>query len=77
MSDLVQVEVQNDVAVITLNNPPVNALSQAVCRTVLTTLEQAAGNDAEVHRKPEPLLTTLLIRSTKKSSMWTRMPCAA
>ena len=46
MSDLVQVEVQNDVAVITLNNPPVNALSQAVCRTVLTTLEQAAGNDA-------------------------------
>ena len=46
MSDLVQVEVQNDVAVITLNNPPVNALSQAVCRTVLAKAEEAASNEA-------------------------------
>jgi 3-hydroxyacyl-CoA dehydrogenase len=46
MSDLVQVEVQNDVAVITLNNPPVNALSQAVCRTVLATLEEVASKEA-------------------------------
>ena len=30
MSDLVQVSKDNDVAVITINNPPVNALSPGV-----------------------------------------------
>ena len=46
MSDLIQVAVQHDVAVITLTNPPVNALSSAVCRAVLAAVEEAAQNEA-------------------------------
>ncbi len=46
MSDLVQVDVQSDVAVITLANPPVNALSQAVCRTIQAAVEEADQNEA-------------------------------
>ena len=45
MSDLVQVQIQNDVAVLTLNNPPVNALGHAVCRAILAAVEEAVGND--------------------------------
>lgn len=46
MGDLTQVDVRGDVAVITLNNPPVNALGQAVCRAILESVNAAAGNDA-------------------------------
>lgn len=46
MSALIQVDVNDDVTVITLTNPPVNALSQAACRAVLASVEEAAQNDA-------------------------------
>ncbi|MCH2210729.1 MAG: 3-hydroxyacyl-CoA dehydrogenase NAD-binding domain-containing protein [Fuerstiella sp.] len=46
MSELVLVEVRDDVTVISLMNPPVNALSQAVCRAVLSAVEDAARADA-------------------------------
>ena len=46
MSALIQVDVNDDVTVITLTNPPVNALSQAVCRAVLAAVADAANNDA-------------------------------
>ncbi len=46
MSDLIQVETHDDVAVITVHNPPVNALGQAVCRELLSAVTDAAGNDA-------------------------------
>ena len=46
MSALIQVEVQNDVAVITLTNPPVNALGQAVCLDILDAVADLAQNDA-------------------------------
>lgn len=46
MSALTQVDVQNDVAVITLNNPPVNALGQAMCRAISASVQEASQNDA-------------------------------
>ncbi|MCH2202546.1 MAG: 3-hydroxyacyl-CoA dehydrogenase NAD-binding domain-containing protein [Fuerstiella sp.] len=45
MSELIQVEVRDDVTVISLTNPPVNALSQAVCRAVFSAVEDAARAD--------------------------------
>ena len=41
MSDLIQVDVTSDIAVITLTNPPVNALGQAVCRAVLDAVQNS------------------------------------
>lgn len=46
MSDLTQVDIRDDVAVITLTNPPVNALGQAVCRAILDDAASAAANEA-------------------------------
>jgi len=46
VSALIQVEVRNDTAVITLTNPPVNALGQDVCRAILAAVEEAAQNDS-------------------------------
>ena len=47
MSDLVQVTRQDDVAVITINNPPVNALSPGVPEGIAQAIEQVQ-NDASV-----------------------------
>ncbi len=44
MSDVVYVTRDNDVAIITVNNPPVNALSQAVRTGIAEAIEQV-GND--------------------------------
>src|ERR1700681_2769664 len=48
MSDLVQLTKQNDIAVITINNPPVNALSPGVPEGISEALDQIArdGNVA-------------------------------
>jgi 3-hydroxyacyl-CoA dehydrogenase len=48
MSDLVHVTRQDDVAVITINNPPVNALSPGVPEGIAQAVEQVQ-NDAAVH----------------------------
>src|SRR5271168_4445816 len=42
MSDLVQLTKQNDVAIITINNPPVNALSPGVPEGISESLDQIA-----------------------------------
>src|SRR5271168_4961290 len=47
MSDLVQLTKQNDIAVITINNPPVNALSPGVPEGISEAIDQIA-NDATV-----------------------------
>src|ERR1700690_1022285 len=47
MSDLVQVTKNGDVAVITINNPPVNALSPGVPEGIAEAIEQI-GKDAAV-----------------------------
>jgi 3-hydroxyacyl-CoA dehydrogenase len=46
MSDLVQLTKQNDVAVITINNPPVNALSPGVPEGISEALDQIEKDDA-------------------------------
>src|SRR5271168_2669660 len=45
MSDLVQLTKQNDIAVITINNPPVNALSPGVPEGISEAIDQIANND--------------------------------
>src|SRR6202047_1111835 len=45
MSDLVQLTKQNDIAVITINNPPVNALSPGVPEGISEALDQIAQDD--------------------------------
>ena len=45
MSDLVQLTKQNDVAVITINNPPVNALSPGVPEGISEALDQIEKDD--------------------------------
>src|ERR1700688_1903204 len=45
MSDLVQLTKQNDIAVITINNPPVNALSPGVPEGISEGLDQIAQDD--------------------------------
>ncbi len=47
MSDLVQLTKDNDVAIITINNPPVNALSPGVPEGISEAIEQV-GRDASV-----------------------------
>ena len=47
MSDLVQLTKDNDIAIITINNPPVNALSPGVPEGISDALEQI-NNDASV-----------------------------
>jgi 3-hydroxyacyl-CoA dehydrogenase len=44
MTDLVQLTSDNDIAVITINNPPVNALSPGVPEGILEALDQIAQN---------------------------------
>src|SRR5580700_5111887 len=46
MSDLVQLTKQNDIAVITINNPPVNALSSGVPEGISEALDQIEKDDA-------------------------------
>src|ERR1700726_432878 len=46
MSDLVQLTKQNDIAVITINNPPVNALSPGVPEGISEALDQIEKDDA-------------------------------
>src|SRR5580700_3674218 len=46
MSDLVQLTKQNDIAVITINNPPVNALSPGVPEGISDALDQIAQDDS-------------------------------
>ena len=46
MSDLVQLTKENDIAVITINNPPVNALSPGVPEGISEALDQIAQDDA-------------------------------
>src|SRR5580700_170014 len=45
MSDLVQLTKQNDIAVITINNPPVNALSSGVPEGISEALDQIEKDD--------------------------------
>src|SRR5580658_5109683 len=45
MTDLVQLTKQNDIAVITINNPPVNALSPGVPEGISEALDQIAKDD--------------------------------
>ena len=45
MSDLVQVSKDGDVAVITINNPPVNALSRGCARRDRSAIEQIEKDD--------------------------------
>ena len=45
MSDLVQLTKQNDIAVITINNPPVNALSPGVPQGISESLDNIAKDD--------------------------------
>src|ERR1700731_1459436 len=45
MSDLVQLTKQNHIAVITINNPPVNALSPGVPEGISEALDQIAQDD--------------------------------
>jgi len=45
MSDLVQLTKQNDIAVITINNPPVNALSPGVPEGISEALDQIERDD--------------------------------
>ena len=45
MSELVQLTQQADVAIITINNPPVNALSPGVPEGIARALRQAEGNE--------------------------------
>src|ERR1700692_186422 len=45
MSDLVQLTKQNDIAVITINNPPVNALSPGVPEGISEALDQIEKDD--------------------------------
>src|SRR5215471_492070 len=47
MSDLVQLTKDNDIAIITINNPPVNALSPGVPEGISEAIEQI-GKDASV-----------------------------
>src|SRR5450755_3040567 len=46
MTDLVQLSRQNDIAVITINNPPVNALSPGVPEGISEALDQIAADDS-------------------------------
>ena len=46
MSDLVQLTKQNDIAVITINNPPVNALSPGVPEGVAEAINQINKDDS-------------------------------
>jgi 3-hydroxyacyl-CoA dehydrogenase len=46
MSDLVQVTKSDDIAVITINNPPVNALSPGVPEGISEALDQIAADDS-------------------------------
>jgi 3-hydroxyacyl-CoA dehydrogenase len=46
MDDLVQLTRNHDIAVITINNPPVNALSRAVAQEIAQAIEQAGKDDA-------------------------------
>src|ERR1700744_639849 len=46
MSDLVQLTKQNDIAVITINNPPVNALSPGVPEGVAEAIDQINKDDS-------------------------------
>ncbi len=46
MSDLVHVTQDNDIAIITVNNPPVNALSQGVRAGIAEAIEQVAKDPA-------------------------------
>ena len=45
MTDKVTLDTQGDIAVITVRNPPVNALSQEVRAGLLTRLEEAEGTE--------------------------------
>ena len=46
MTDLIQLTKENDIAVITINNPPVNALSPGVPEGISEALDQIAQDDA-------------------------------
>ena len=46
MSDVVRYETEGEVAVITVNSPPVNALSQAVRAGIKDSVERALADDA-------------------------------
>ena len=45
MSDLVQVTKQNEIAIITIDNPPVNALSPGVPEGISDALDQIAKDN--------------------------------
>ena len=47
MDDLVQLDTDKDVAIITINNPPVNALSPGVAQGIAQAIEQV-GKDNEI-----------------------------
>ncbi len=46
MSDLVQLTVDNGIAIITINNPPVNALSPGVPEGILEAIEKIDRDDS-------------------------------
>ena len=47
MSDVVSYVMDGDIAVVTVNNPPVNALSQGVRQGLLDAVRRAAGDDSK------------------------------
>jgi 3-hydroxyacyl-CoA dehydrogenase len=47
MNDVVTYAVDGDIAVVTVNNPPVNALSQSVRQGLLDAIHRAAGDDSK------------------------------
>jgi len=46
MNELVRVSLQDDVGVVTIDNPPVNALSSAVAKSLAAAVLELAGNDS-------------------------------
>ena len=46
MSELVQIRRDGDVAIVTINNPPVNALAPAVLQGLLAAVEELKKDDA-------------------------------
>ena len=53
MNELVQLTNENDIAVITINNPPVNALSPGVPEGISEALDQIAQDDERQSRRPD------------------------
>ena len=67
MSNLVQLTNNNGIAVITINNPPVNALSPGVPEGILEAIDTIEKDESQ--DSPSPLLEMLREHITHLSSM--------